>query len=226
MNDLSGPVDGDRPQALYRLCDAKDRPLYIGVSDSWPRRMGQHRATKSWFPEVRTVRLEYFPDRESVLVAERQAIEREEPRYNIQHNTGCAITLSAWVTVRVSPEDFARNMAGLGMLACAAILALRWLADVGSAWWMQRRLAAAEQVGEDRVVVMPRPRNPFTEVPQPAAVRLFEIFAAVACNPSLASGPFATGAGRFLDKKANPQPFKVPAARSNPARIPIRGREH
>lgn len=190
MSDISGQVDDDRSQSLYRFWDAHDRLLYVGVSDSWARRLGQHRGDKSWFNEITTITLEPFPDRASVLAAERQAIEREKPLYNIRHNQGIAITVGAAVTVRLSQEDLARNVAGLGMLACAAVLAFRWLADVGSAWWMGRRLT-----GEGPVVELPKPRNPFTESPPPVALQLLGVFASVAANPSTIWDQAAHGDG-------------------------------
>lgn len=75
-----------------------------------------------------------------------------------------------------------------------AILALRWLADASSAWWIGRRLAADGLIGDGPTVV-PRPRNPFTETPRAGALRLFEMFAAVAVNSSFVREPLTFGGG-------------------------------
>lgn len=75
----------EEPFRLYRLYDADSELLYIGISDTWSRRMAQHHATKLWFPAVRRVDLEPFPSRSAVLDAERHAIERERPLFNVQH---------------------------------------------------------------------------------------------------------------------------------------------
>lgn len=72
--------------ALYRLYDANDQLLYVGVSSRPPIRMAQHAADKSWWGEVATQELEWLDDRETALDAEREAIRSERPRYNHQSN--------------------------------------------------------------------------------------------------------------------------------------------
>jgi hypothetical protein len=69
---------------LYR-CYAEDGCLlYVGISyDAMHRLHGGHRLSGSWFRELATVRVEHFPTREEAVAAEKAAIGREAPLYNV-----------------------------------------------------------------------------------------------------------------------------------------------
>lgn len=71
--------------ALYRFHDAAGQLLYVGLTSNPGRRFAQHASDKPWWTEVATVRIETFPDRASVALAERVAIQAERPRYNVVH---------------------------------------------------------------------------------------------------------------------------------------------
>lgn len=75
-----------RPTSLYRLYDADDRLLYVGISYNYWTRFGQHEGGKAWWRDVTRTTVEHFASREAALDAERQAIVDEEPLHNIQHN--------------------------------------------------------------------------------------------------------------------------------------------
>lgn len=72
---------------LYRLFNADNQLLYIGIADHWPRRINDHAHDKPWWPEVATTTVEHFPNRETAVAAETQAIRTEHPRHNVTHNT-------------------------------------------------------------------------------------------------------------------------------------------
>lgn len=74
-----------RPHALYRFFDAEGVLLYIGITADVPARFQKHRDDKPWWGEVARIAMEPFPDRPSVLAAERRAIKAEMPRWNVQH---------------------------------------------------------------------------------------------------------------------------------------------
>jgi predicted GIY-YIG superfamily endonuclease len=74
-----------RTHALYRFFDAGSDLLYVGVTNDPGRRWGQHANDKPWWHEVDHIEIERYPDRESVLAAERKAIQEEHPRYNVVH---------------------------------------------------------------------------------------------------------------------------------------------
>lgn len=87
--------------ALYRFRGKGRRqpPLYIGRSKNLMRRAEQHRATKTWLPQAVRIDVEWY-SAEEIAEAERHAIRREHPLYNIQHNGGrLRIEATAEVTI-------------------------------------------------------------------------------------------------------------------------------
>lgn len=76
----------DRSHALYRFYDAAGALLYIGITVNPGTRWSQHSKDKAWWEDVAQATVERFPDRKSVLDAERTAIIREQPRHNVAHN--------------------------------------------------------------------------------------------------------------------------------------------
>ncbi|HUK70804.1 MAG TPA: hypothetical protein VLW50_18935, partial [Streptosporangiaceae bacterium] len=73
---------------LYRLFDDGEVLLYVGISNDWTRRLREHWHYQPWRDEVARVVRVCYPDRRSVLAAERETIRSEAPLYNIQHNLG------------------------------------------------------------------------------------------------------------------------------------------
>lgn len=73
---------------LYRLFDAQERLLYVGISMSTMCRMTQHRLAKSWWDEVATVRIEHLDVglRTEAEAIERAAIIAEQPLHNVNGN--------------------------------------------------------------------------------------------------------------------------------------------
>lgn len=76
-----------RPHTLYRFFDSDRVLLYVGITNDPSRRWSQH-SNKPWWTEVALVTLEQFSTRDAVLVAEKDAIRDEQPRYNVVHNIG------------------------------------------------------------------------------------------------------------------------------------------
>jgi predicted GIY-YIG superfamily endonuclease len=72
--------------SLYRHFDAEGSLLYVGISLSWPARTKAHAHGSRWFDMVAKVEIERFDTREAALDAEREAIKREKPKFNIIHN--------------------------------------------------------------------------------------------------------------------------------------------
>ena len=67
---------------LYRLYDANDELLYVGISKSALKRLGEHYQTKEWADQIATMTIEQYPDRNSVEKAEQTAISKENPVHN------------------------------------------------------------------------------------------------------------------------------------------------
>lgn len=74
--------------ALYRLYDADDQLLYIGITNYPPKRWTEHKRDKPWWPQVTEKRVEWIESRIKAEGAERCAIAAEGPKYNRVHNIG------------------------------------------------------------------------------------------------------------------------------------------
>lgn len=72
--------------SLYRHFANDGSLLYVGISLSWPQRTKAHAKGSRWFEQVARVEIENFPTREAALDAEREAIKREKPAFNVIHN--------------------------------------------------------------------------------------------------------------------------------------------
>lgn len=73
-------------QYLYRAYDGDDTLLYVGVSGKWSERLHSHEKNSEWMEQTDYVTIQRFPDRDSVLAAERLAITKEGPLFNKDHN--------------------------------------------------------------------------------------------------------------------------------------------
>lgn len=74
----------DRWTVVYRLYDAHDRLLYVGVSGQGdPATRLQDHLAKPWAKEVMRRELAYYPSRQEALNAELRAIRLERPIHNI-----------------------------------------------------------------------------------------------------------------------------------------------
>ncbi len=71
------------PTTLYRLFDADDRLLYVGISLRLPRRIKEHSKDKPWWMDVTRSTFEHFPTRAEAQAAEAHAIIVENPAHNV-----------------------------------------------------------------------------------------------------------------------------------------------
>ena len=112
--------------ALYRFYNDGGQLLYVGITNDPPRRMKQHTDTKTWWSQVRGMTVDWYPDRASVLAAEKRAINVENPLHNIQGKpevkprpseseeedvAWTLMELACQVLANVSMEDINRAMA-------------------------------------------------------------------------------------------------------------------
>ncbi len=160
--------DGEQLHALYRYRGDRRRqpPLYIGQTNSPMRRTGEHWRSKAWITETARIDVEWFPADE-IDEAERQAIRREHPLYNVQHNGGrLRIEVAAEVTLPPpSPESLAAMLAAV----LAGCMAAVWVFDSLANWNVKRR---AERAGLP--VEVPPARNLFTQDPPHWSAQLLE----------------------------------------------------
>ena len=88
---------------LYRTYSKDGTLLYVGQSNSWPRRMMEHRKNASWFSGAQKIEVEHFATKELLDAAERKAIIEEKPSSNIVHNGNRALNKTA-ATVSVCED--------------------------------------------------------------------------------------------------------------------------
>lgn len=72
------------PTAVYRFFDTDGVLLYVGVADDPAGRFADHSRDKSWWVEVVTREVHWYPDRETALTEEDRAIAAELPKHNIK----------------------------------------------------------------------------------------------------------------------------------------------
>lgn len=72
-------------QYLYRAYDNENNLLYVGMTQSLRNRIRTHIAVSNWMEKTDWIKIERYPDRKSVMEAERSAIKNELPERNIQH---------------------------------------------------------------------------------------------------------------------------------------------
>jgi excinuclease UvrABC nuclease subunit len=68
--------------ALYRLYDAEDRLIYVGITSNPKARWAAHSRDKHWWPEVARKSVEWFETRKSAGRIEKIEVEEERPLYN------------------------------------------------------------------------------------------------------------------------------------------------
>lgn len=74
-----------RPTALYRAYNSDGVLLYVGIAVDWGARWAQHRATAPYYNAVARLEIEWLPTRAAAKIAEREAVEKEQPLHNIEH---------------------------------------------------------------------------------------------------------------------------------------------
>ena len=80
------------PTTLYRHFDSNDNLLYVGISVCAFKRLKEHKKYSKWSNKAVKMLHETFNTREEALIAERNAIKKERPLYNIIHNDGIIIS--------------------------------------------------------------------------------------------------------------------------------------
>lgn len=78
----SRPYVETRTPYVYRLFDADGGLLYIGSSINPRARFDRHKLEQPWWPQVASWTLEACPSLDEARIAERLAIDAEDPRHN------------------------------------------------------------------------------------------------------------------------------------------------
>lgn len=72
--------------SLYKHYDAQNRLLYVGISKSHLLRLHNHSRKAVWISQIARIDIKQFGSREDALRAEKVAIKKERPIYNVVHN--------------------------------------------------------------------------------------------------------------------------------------------
>lgn len=99
----------NEPTALYRLYDANDVLLYLGISFLPKARWERHRNEKHWFHQVARKEVEWYPTRAEALEAEEKATVLEKPL----HDSSWRKTNSGDRPMWLDPEGKQRVVDGL-----------------------------------------------------------------------------------------------------------------
>ncbi|MFH8410719.1 GIY-YIG nuclease family protein [Streptomyces sp. NPDC018019] len=102
MNDT--PSEGRT--ALYRLYDAEEDLLYIGISRKLTQRFREHEHSRSWWHCVKYVDLTWFDSHPRAYAAEKAAQHSERPPYNGVGHLGLG-----WHVPRITYDDSADRAA-------------------------------------------------------------------------------------------------------------------
>ncbi|MFI7329322.1 GntR family transcriptional regulator [Streptomyces rubiginosohelvolus] len=127
------------PTALYRLYNADDRLLYIGISREPEARLRDHRWAPhhgKWAKLIERREITWHSSRAAALTAEAAAIREERPAHNGSHN---------YPHAPFNPAHWPRIAAARGM---SAQLALLVLAEIESGRWQPgMKLPSCSELG-------------------------------------------------------------------------------
>lgn len=80
---------------LYRAYSHRGALLYVGKTANPGVRLRKHAEAKSFWGEVDRIELQHFRSGDALDKAEKQAIAREKPLYNVHHNPHRADAIEA-----------------------------------------------------------------------------------------------------------------------------------
>lgn len=67
---------------LYRNYDKNGLLLYVGIAEDESRRRKEHKSTSTWFKHTASITVEEHESRGAARLAEKEAIDRENPLHN------------------------------------------------------------------------------------------------------------------------------------------------
>jgi len=80
----------EKENILYKIFNCDNEIIYIGITIDFQSRIKDHKYTKDWWSEVSYIRKTKYKNRFKVLEAEKRAIKKYNPVFNIQHNKKAA----------------------------------------------------------------------------------------------------------------------------------------
>tara|TARA_R110000803_G_C11830615_1_gene303225 strand:+ start:272 stop:619 length:348 start_codon:yes stop_codon:yes gene_type:complete len=95
-------TDNEPSYTLYRAYDSDGFLLYIGQSISALARTGHHAKHASWFRYCYSLTFQRYADKEVLVIAEKTAIEKEKPVFNVTHNIEVTVKDSVHMYIKTS----------------------------------------------------------------------------------------------------------------------------
>jgi predicted GIY-YIG superfamily endonuclease len=83
MSAICPEPDPSRPHDVYRIYDAQDNLLYVGISCDFEARFRNHKSRAEWAPDYDHHTLTPYPTRWEAESAEQASIMTEHPRHNV-----------------------------------------------------------------------------------------------------------------------------------------------
>ena len=80
---MSNHPHADKRSYMYRIFDAQGRLIYVGSTHNPEARIYSHRQVMWWSGTIHRIKIQVFPNRQAAMDAEREAIQTEHPRWNI-----------------------------------------------------------------------------------------------------------------------------------------------
>ena len=105
------------PTAVYRWYDARDRLLYVGITDEPKRRWQRHAKLSAWWPDAVRRVMVWYDDRPTAELEEKRAIAEESPVHNkvgkpkpprTRFKNSPRGQREDRVSIRINPDDWER----------------------------------------------------------------------------------------------------------------------
>ena len=99
---------------LYRVRDAQDALLYIGVTENLGGRfLGGHQRSPPWWPDLAALSVTSYPSIAEARAAEHDAIAAERPLWNIAAQPDRDLVTVQWERVMDLIRQWERARAGI-----------------------------------------------------------------------------------------------------------------
>ena len=76
-------MNNDKRTCLYRHYDKEGILLYVGISLNIIIRTAKHENKSHWWRQICNIKIQHFSTRKEAEEAEREAISKENPLYNV-----------------------------------------------------------------------------------------------------------------------------------------------
>jgi hypothetical protein len=137
----------DEPTALYRLYDADDNLLYLGISWHPAFRWEQHRNDKHWAHQVVRNTVEWYPNRPQALAAEEKATAAEKPRHDSSWRKSAATDKPQWL-------DLEGRQSVVDQLGAEIEQGQHWIGQVLMSGAVAKRFNVARPTATDAMSVL------------------------------------------------------------------------